>query len=566
MSAMYQYMGGAERFRTLAYLKAARVIGALQADVTTYIKNNTLEDIDGIGAHIADKIKEFVKTGKIKKYEELKTEVPHELLETMQISGFGPQSLKAIHEKLGVNSKEELVKALQDGSISNIKGFGKKKVENMLRGLKLHKTVEDRMLLWQALELGDTITRELEKLKEIKQIEVAGSVRRRKETIGDIDVLVACQPEHRKKIARSFVSLPGVKEVLANGETKASITLGEKRRQVDLRLIDENEWGPALLYFTGSKEHNVHLRTIAKERGLKINEYGVFRLKDEKRLAGKTEEEIYKLLGFAWVPPEMREEHGELELAEKNKIPKLVELTDMKGDLHMHSNWSDGMLDIEELADFVLKNYKYQYIALTDHSKSERIAHGMDEKGFLKQLKAIAAVNKKPGKDFIKAGVEVDILNDGKLDLNDELLAQLDWVCASVHSGFKEDATGRLIKACENPYVCCIGHPSGRLIGKREAYPVDWPKVFKAAKQTGTAVEINAQPERMDLNDELAFAAREAGVMLTISTDSHNSDNYQFMKAGVYIARRAWCTADDILNTRSWKEIETFINRKRKKK
>jgi DNA polymerase (family 10) len=501
----------------------------------------------------------------VQKYEELKKQVPHELLDMMQITGFGPQSLKSIHEKLGINSREELVKAMNDGTISGMKGFGRKKVENMMRGLKLHETVEERMLLSQALALGEVLVKELKELKEVKHIELAGSLRRRKETIGDIDILVSCAPAARKKIVERFTDSSHAKDVLAKGDTKASILLKQSSRQVDLRLINEDEWGAALIYFTGSKEHNIHLRTIAKEKGLKINEYGVFRIKDDKRIAGLTEEEIYKLLGFDWIPPEMREDKGELELAAKHRIPGLIQVKNIKGDLHMHSDWSDGNLSIDDLAAFVIKNYNYDYIALTDHSKSERIAGGMDEKALLKQIKAIGLVNKKLGKDFIKTGVEVDIMNDGSLDLSDELLAQLDWVCASIHSSFKNDATDRLVAACHNPYVCCIGHPTGRLIGQRSEYPVDWKRVFKAAKETGTALEINAQPQRMDLNDDLARAAREACIILVITTDSHGYDNFGFMSQGVDIARRAWCTESDILNTKTWKEIEVFIDRKRKR-
>lgn len=565
MSSIYQYMGGDERFRALAYLKASRAIGTLQEDISVFVKKDSLEEIPGIGESIAEKIKEFVKTGKIKKYEELKKRVPHGIMEMLEIKGFGPQSLKTIHEKLNINSKEELIAAMNDGRISSIKGFGRKKVENMLRGLKLHKVVEERMLLWNALQLGERIVTELKQLKEVKQIDLAGSLRRKKETIGDIDILVACAQKDRKKIVNRFTSVDFAKEVLVKGDTKASIILKENNRQTDLRIVDENEWGSALLYFTGSKEHNIHLRTIAKEKGMKISEYGVYRVKDDKRVAGKTEEEIYNLFGFQWMPPEIREDKGEMELAAKKKIPKLIELKDIKGDLQMHSTWSDGMHSIEELAKFVLKNYNYEYIVITDHSKAERVAGGMSEKEFLKQIKEIHSANKILGKDFIKSGAEVDILNDGSLDLGDELLAQLDWVCASVHTGLNKENTERLIKACENPYVCCIGHPSGRLIGKREEYPVEWKEVFKIAKQTGTALEINAQPDRMDLKDELAFAAREAGVILTISTDSHTTGNFSFMNLGVAVARRAWCTAGDVLNTKSWKEINRFIQSKRSK-
>lgn len=565
MSRIYQYIGGEERFRALAYQKVARVLENMQDDVTVYVKNNTVEDIPGVGEGIADKIKEYLKTGKIKKFEELKKKVPVELLEMMEITGFGPQSLKRIHEEVGIKNRGQLVTALQKGTISKLKGFGKKKVENMLRGLKLHKTVEERMLLWQARELGNKILDELKRMKEILQAALAGSLRRGKETIGDIDILVSASEKDRKKIVSKFISFPFVKEVLAKGDTKASVIIEEYNRQVDIRIVDEEEWGAALIYFTGSKEHNIRLRSFAKERGFKISEYGLFNLKTGKRIAGKTEKEIYEKLGFQWIPPEMREDKGELGLAAKKKIPELVTLADINGDMQMHSSWSDGEMDIEELAKFVMKNYPYEFIILTDHTQSVKVASGMDDKRFLNQVKAIRQVNKKLGKDFIKAGAEVDIKADGTLDLENETLRELDWACASIHYGLVHDNTERIIAACKNPYVNCIGHPTGRLIGKREAYPVNWEKIFKVAKQTNTALEINCQPDRMDMNDELARQARAAGVKLVISTDSHQKNNFAFMQLGITIARRAGCTKDDILNTGSWKKIESFTGPKRKK-
>jgi DNA polymerase (family 10) len=562
---IYRYLGDEERFRALAYTKAARTIDGLKDDITVYINNDTVEDIPGIGESIAEKIMEFVRTGKISKYEELKKKVPLELLDLMSVSGFGPQSLKQIHTELKISTKDELIKALEDGRISKLKRFGVKKVENMMRGLKMQKQSEERILWWRAKEIGDRISTEMERMKEVKKIEVAGSIRRGKETIGDIDILVSCDPSDRRKVIQGFTLLNDRKLVLAKGETKASIIIKDFNRQVDLRVINEQEWGSALLYFTGSKEHNVYLRTIAKEKGLKINEYGVFNIKDDRRVAGRSEEEIYRLLGYQWIPPELREMSGEFELASKKKIPELLEWRDMKGDMQMHSTWSDGAMDIEPLAKFVLDNYPYQYIVLTDHSISSRIAGGKDEKSFRSQFKEIDRVNKRLGKHYIKKGVEVDILPDGTLDLRDDLLAEMDWVCASIHSGFTHDNTERLVKACQHPLVNCIGHPSGRLIGKREAYKVDWKKLFSAAAKTGTAIEINAQPDRMDLSDTLARQAREAGVMLTISTDSHAAENFSFMKCGITVARRAGCEAGDVLNTKSWKEIEAFVQRKRKK-
>jgi DNA polymerase (family 10) len=565
MSHIYQYKNGKQRFRALAYEKASRVINDLQDDVATYSKKDQLEEIPGVGSSIAEKINEYIKTGKIRKFESLKKTVPIDMLELMNVAGFGPQSLKVIHQKLKLNNRDEVITALQDGRISKIRGFGKKKVENMLRSLKLHKTVEERMLLWHALEAGNKVVDEFKKMKEVNEVELAGSLRRKKETIGDIDILISCDVKNRKKIINRFVSLPLVKEVLAKGDTKASVIIKDFQKQVDVRIITPEEWGSALLYFTGSKEHNVQLRTIARDRGYKISEYGLFDAKTDKRIAGATEEEIYKTLGFEWIPPEMREHRGELDLAGEKKIPHLITLQDIRGDMQMHSSWSDGTMDIEDLARYVSEHYPYEYIVLTDHSKSVRVAGGMDEKQFLDQVKEIRRVNNKLKKELIKPGVEVDIMPDGSLDLKDELLEQLDWVCASIHYGFTHDNTERIIAACQNRFVNCIGHPAGRIIGQREAYPVNWEKVFKTAKQTGTAFEINCQADRMDLNDELAKMARENGVKLVISTDSHQQSQFALMQLGVFVARRAWCTKKDVLNTLSWNEIKRFADRKRKK-
>lgn len=564
MAGIYEFSGAADRFRLLAYQKAARVLAGLEEDVSKYVAGNQLEELPGIGESIAEKIKEYLETGKIAKYESLKSTVPHELLDMLDIKGFGPQSLKQISAALGIKSRAGIVKALQDGSIGRLKGFGPKKVENMMKGLKLHKTLEERMLLWDALELGETIVERLKQLPEVKKAELAGSLRRGRETIGDIDILVAAEDRHRNKIMNFFTGWTNIGQVLARGDTKVSALIKDHLRQVDIRLVHCDEWGAALQYFTGSKEHNVHLRAIAKDKGLKISEYGVFRIKDNKRLGGEDEGDIYRALGFRWMPPEMREDRGELELAARHKIPDLVTLDDIRGDLQMHTTWSDGMHSIEEVARYVKKHLPYRYIVLTDHSKASHIAKGMDEKQFLEQMKAIRDVNDKLGEDFVKSGAEVDILPDGSLDLSDEVLGQLDIVVGSIHSAFSRDNTDRIIKACENPHVAIIGHPTGRLIGTREAYPVDLRRVIEAAAETGTALEINAQPNRMDLNDEWARIAREKGVKLVISTDMHQLSNFNYMKLGVLVARRAWCTAGDILNTGKWKDVQAFVARKRK--
>lgn len=564
MSNIYKYKGAAERFRFLAYQKASKVISALPKDILFYTKNHSLNEINGIGEGIAEKIEEYITTGRIMKFEELKKNVPYQLLDMMEITGFGPQSLKRIHEELDIKTKEKVIAALQNGSIAKLKGFGETKVKKMLQGLKVHKTVEDRILLWDALEIGERILQRLKDMPEVKNVELAGSLRRKKETIGDIDILVSCDKKFRKKIINTFTEPFLAKQILAKGDTKASIILHDSERQADLRVVNEDEWGSALLYFTGSKEHNIHLRTIAKEEGYKISEYGVFKIANNKRIASKTEEEIYSTLDFQFIPPEIREDKGEIELSKKNKIPDLIQLKDIAGDMQMHSLYSDGLSSIADIVQHIKKNFSYEYIVITDHSKSSRIANGMDEKELFKQLKEIDFINKKLEKKFVKSGIEVDILADGKLDFSDEILALLDWVTAAIHSNFNRDNTDRIINACENPYVNCIAHPTGRLIGKREPYKIDIERIVEAAKFTKTSLEINAQPDRMDLNDTLAKYAIDKGVKLVISTDSHSLRDFNYMKLGVDIARRAWCIKDNVLNTKAWTEIEKFKSSKAK--
>lgn len=566
MAAIYEFLD--DRFRAMAYQRAAHIIEDLPDDVRNYIVTGKLYTIRGIGPSIASKIEEYVQTGKIQKYEELKKKVPEDFIELIDLPGFGPKTLKRIYEELGISTKEELVKALKDGRIEQLEGFGPKKVENMLKGLQMYEISKRRILLWEALQISRYLVDKLKKgLKEIHKIEVVGSTRRRKETIGDLDILVTADDKDRLKIMDFFTSLEEVSEVLVKGPKKSSVIMKfeGKERQVDLRIFKDEEWGAALQYFTGSKQHNIHLREIAKEKGLKINEYGVFKVETEERIAGDTEESVYKSVGMDWIPPELREDRGEIEAAMKHKLPKLVELKDIKGDLHVHSTWSDGVVSIKDIVDFVKNNYGYEYIVITDHSKSQRVAHGLDEERVLEEIKEIELINKMAGLDFVKKGIEVDILLDGSLDLSDDVLSKLDWVVASVHSHFSRDNTDRIIKAMENPYVNAIGHPTGRLIGLREPYPVDMDAVIKAAKETGTALEINAQPRRMDIDEIWIRKAVEAGVKLVISTDSHNLGNFAFMEIGVAIARRGWAEKKHILNTGSWKKIKEFVNRKRKK-
>ncbi len=566
MASCYRYQGTEERFRALAYEGASRTLNNLKEDVSVYAKDvKSLDELSGIGESIAEKIIEFLKTGKIKTYEKLKKEIPEELLDLMDINGFGPATVKTLHEKLKINNRDDLVAAIESGKLEKLKGFGAKKVENMKRGLKLFKESHSRMLLSEGLSTGNEILNEVLKIPGIKKAELAGSLRRKKETIGDIDIIATAERKSWKKVVAKFISIPQCGRILASGETKASILLKKNNTQVDLRLINDHEYGSALLYFTGSKEHNIQLRLMAKEHGWKLNEYGLFDEKNNKRLAGKTEEEVYHFLGLQFIPPELREKRGEIDIAAKKKLPELVQLRDIKGDMQMHSTWSDGTEEIETIAKYILKEFPhYEYIVMTDHSPSERIAGGLSPAEFRKQFVEIDRVNKKIGKDLVKKGAEVDILADGSLDLPDDLLKKFDWVVASIHTGFNKDNTERLLKACEHPMVHCIGHPSGRLIGKREGYSIDWEKLFKKAAATGTAIEINAQPDRLDLRDELVKDAIEEGVTITISTDSHALKQFDNMSLGVDVARRGWCSKENILNTNPWKKVEQFKQNKKK--
>ncbi|MFH5832667.1 DNA polymerase/3'-5' exonuclease PolX [Halalkalibaculum sp. DA384] len=564
LSAIYRFKGEEHRFRVTAYQKAATVLEHLQEDIRNYMTDDQLEEITGIGESIAEKIREYVKTGKIKKYEKLKKEIPPDFIELLDVKGLGPQTLKTIWKELNITTRAELVKALEDGRVEALEGFREKSVQNILEGLNEQEKADQRILLADAIEIADWLVEQLSAQPGVIKVQVAGSIRRGRETIGDIDLLVSAEPQKRERIIDFFAEMEGVRKVIAKGDTKVSMVIDQAHRQVDMRIIDDEEWGAALLYFTGSKEHNVHLRTIAKDRDLKINEYGLYESTGKKtRIAGKTEESIYKKLGLTWIPPELRENTGEIEQSAQNKLPTLVTVDDIKGEFHTHSKWSDGLQTIEEMARYARDEMSYSYMVLTDHSKSSRIAGGLNEQRFLEQFEEIDQINQKMGGHFIKKGVEVDILPDGKLDLEDSLLEQMDWVAASIHSHFNRDNTDRILAACESPFVNAIGHPSGRLIGKRKAYPLDIEKVIAKAVETGTALEINAQPQRMDISGEWAKMAIEKGVMLVIGTDAHDLANFKYMSQGVTTARRGWCQREHIINTREWNGVEKFVTAKR---
>jgi DNA polymerase (family 10) len=524
-------------FKISAYRKASRIIGDLTQDIEEVAEGGKLKDIPGIGEGMAQKIIEYLKTGKVSKFEEVKKGISDELIAIMDIPGMGPKTLSMIHKEKGISNLSQLEKAVEDGS---------------LIGLQLFKQSKGRMNLGIAFPLAKRIVEALREKTGSQKIEWAGSLRRMRENIGDIDIL-ATGP-NKEKIVHTFVHLSEVKEVLASGETKASVIV-EGGIQIDLRVVEEDSYGVALQYFTGSKAHNIHLRGIAKAKGIKINEYGVF--KGEKKIGGKEEEDVYRVLGMDWIEPELREDRGEIEAAKETRLPKLVKEHDIKGDFHVHSNWSDGTSSIEEIARAAQKR-GYQYVALCDHSKSLKIAHGLDESRLMKQIEEIDRVNEKMKNFQILKGTEVDILSDGRLDFPEKVLEKLDLVVASVHSGFKQEQekmTKRIVRALENPLVHILGHPSGRLLGARDPYEIEIEEVMEAAKRYGKALEINAYFERLDLDDIHCRKAKEMGILLAIGTDSHHLDQMWMISLGVAVARRGWLETKDVLNTLSLKEI-----------
>ena len=554
---------GENPFRIRTYRRVATLIEELPEDVETAFYTRKLHHMPGIGESTLLKIEEYLKTGTIRKYEELRKMVPEDLLELLDVPGVGPKTLKIAYEQLGIRTKKEFIEALKKGKFNKVRGFGPLKAVKILKGLEIWEKSKERIALVEAYPMAQDVVEYMKRLKVIDNISVAGSIRRMKETIGDIDILVSAKKEHWKEIHEYFVKYPEISEVLAKGETKSSVIL-RSGRQVDLRTVEPESWGAALQYFTGSKQHNIRIRDIAKEKGLKVNEYGVFRADTEERLGGKTEEEVYNLLGMQWIPPELREDWGEIELALEHKLPRLVELKDIKGELHMHTTWSDGVNSLEEMVETAYK-LGYQYVVIGDHSQSARVANGLTPERYKQQWKEIERLNEiyNPKGFYILRGAEVDILPDGSLDLPDEILEQFDFVVASVHSRFEQDNTERIIKAMENPYVNMIGHPTGKQYGYREGYPVNINRLIEVAKETGTALELNTQ--RMDLSPENVRKCMEAGVYIGIVTDAHSVRQLHLLHIGVGLARRGWAVPDKVINTFELDELRRFVYEKRKR-
>jgi DNA polymerase (family 10) len=545
-------------FKINAYRKASRTLKDLTVDVEQLREAGKLMEIPGVGSGIAKKIEEYLKTGKITKYEEAKEGISDEFLNMLNIPGMGPKTLSLIHKELKISSLSELEKALHEGKLRDLPGMGAKKEENILRGIKMLQRSQQRMTLGEVLPLVDEIIHALKQKGSISKIQTAGSLRRMRETIGDIDLLA--MGKDNKKIVDDFTRLSLVTDVLAAGETKASVIV-QGGTQVDLRVVPEESYGAALQYFTGSKAHNIHLREIARSKGLKVNEYGIF--KGDKKIGGAKEEDIYDALNVPIMPPEMREDRGEIEAAIKGKLPHLIELSDIKGDFHVHSKWSDGSATIEELAQKA-KELGYEYIVIADHSQSLKIGGGLTEDELAEKIEEIKEVNKKLSGITVLSAAEVDIKADGLLDYSDEQLKALDVVIAAVHSGFKQTEgamTQRILKALDNPYVHILAHPTGGLIGAREPYSVDLEKVMKKAADKKVALEINAYYERLDLNDTACRRAKELGAKLAIGTDSHHLDQLWMMKLGVAVARRGWLEPDDVLNTYDLKKLKHWLRK-----
>lgn len=546
-------------FKPYAYQRVAITLEGLEENVGEIYETGgkkALEKIPGVGKNIAEKIEEYLKTGRIKYYQDLKKKTPVDMKELTAVEGIGPKTVKVLYKKLGIRNLKDLEKAAKAHKIAPLFGFGEKTEKNILEGITFLKRSKGRFLLGNILPVVKEIKEELKSLKEVDQISVAGSVRRKKETVGDVDFLITTK--NPEKIMDFFVSLPGVIKVWGKGPTKSSVKM-DQGFNVDLRVVRKNNYGSALQYFTGSKEHNIVTRKIAMSKKLKLNEYGVF--KGRKMIAGWQEKGVYRAIGLSWIPPELRENRGEIKAALEGKLPELIELKDIRGDLHCHSDWDGGRNSILEMAGAALEK-DYQYLGVSDHTKFLRIEQGLDEKKLSQQRKEIDKLNLKFRNENLKfrilQGAETNILNDGSIDIKDEALKKLDYAIAGIHSSFKmlkQEMTERIIKTMKNPYIKIISHPTGRILKKRDEYQVDFDKILRAAKQFGVVLEINSHPTRLDLNDLNTKRAIEAGVGLVINTDSHHQDQLRYMKLGIAQARRGWAEKKDVVNTQPLEKL-----------
>lgn len=569
---------GESTFKAIAFSKVSRILKDMAFDVRQVCDEGKLAQVEGLGASSCKIITEFIKTGRSVDFEEAASSVPAGLLPLLDIPGLGPKTISMLWKQRGVTNLEELVKAIDGGALAGLKGIGEKKIESIKQGIALRAQAAQRMGIVDALPIAESLVARLRELKQVKQAEIAGSLRRRRETIGDVDLICSLAASSLgAEVSAAFVTFPEVQRILGQGNTKASVlTVGGL--QVDLRIVPVENFGAALLYFTGSKDHNVKLRGRAQDMGLTLNEWGLYKLDEydkatkktaeaptAKAVASRSEADVYEKLGLTYIEPEMREDRGEIDAALAKKLPKLITLSDIRGDLHMHTTASDGQATIEQMAEAALA-LGYEFIAITDHSKSQVVANGLTAERLLKHVKEIHKVGDRLKGIKLLAGCEVDILADGRLDFEDEILAELDIVVASPHISLKQDAdkaTDRMLRAIDNPYVNIIGHPTGRLINRREGLPLNFQKIFAAASANGTALEINAGYPRLDLNDIHSRGALEAGCMLAIDTDAHSTEELSSLSFGIDVARRAWAPAERVINCMSFANLRKFIARKR---
>lgn len=551
---------GENVFKVRAYQRAARAIEHLPAEAELLLKQDRLKDIPGVGESIAQKITELLSTGRLEYYEKLKAESPEGISTLLSIPGIGPKTAMKFARELGIKTIEELEKAILEGRVAALDRMGEKTAENILKSIQTLRRKDLRIPIGTAMPLVEKIVDALKGCPGLRNLTPAGSLRRFRETVGDLDIMgTADDPD---SVIQCFVTLPEVRQVVARGPTKATIITNEGF-QVDLRLVEHESFGSLLQYFTGSKQHNIVLREKARRRGLKLSEYGITSLDTETTEHFTTEEDFYHRLCLQYIPPELREATQEIEMAEAQTLPRLVEAGDIKGDFHIHTDWSDGHESIEQMA-LAAKARGYEYIAITDHSGGRGIAHGLDPERVEKQEEEIRRVEENVGGIRLLHGIEVDIRADGSLDFPDEILSRLEVVVAAVHSAMGQEKgkmTRRVVKAMRNPYVHIVAHPTCRLLGEREPVEIEMEEVLQVARETGTALEINAMPPRLDLKDIHVFRARELGVKLTIGTDAHSSAQLDFMRYGVAVARRGWCQAKDLLNTLPYDGVRKALKR-----
>ena len=552
---------GEEAFKAPAYRRAAAYIHKMSEAIEDVARDGKLQDLPGVGKNIAAKIEEILERGTTRRLEKLLAEVPSTLLDLLMIEGLGPKTASRLYREAGVETLGDLEAALRDGRVAALKGFGEKRAEGLRRGLQQVSAREQRYLLAYAHPVAEAIAESLRACHAGVRAEVAGSVRRRKEAVKDLDIVVSAPEEGIPEVLSCFKTVEGVASVASDGQTKCSVKL-DGGMQVDLRIVAPGQFASALAHFTGSKEHNTRLRGIARDLGMKINEYGVFGADDDQpRCEIDGEEDIYRLLGMEYVPPELREDTGEIEAAIEGRLPELLEQEDIKGDLHVHTDWTDGIDGIKAMAE-AGKQRGYEYLAITDHSKALAFARGLSAERLSEQGREIDALNEQIEGIRVLKGIEVDVMVDGSLDLPDSVLETCDVVVASIHSGFRNDEEQimrRLESACKSPHVDIVGHPSGRIIGHRDPYPLDIHRLLDTAARTKTAIEINASPDRLDITDQQARAAKKAGVRVAINTDAHSRRGLGDMAFGVSVARRGWLEKGDVINTMSQRDLQEFL-------